>query len=277
MEDAASQLSLGQGRQAEREEAQPEREGSCRHAKAAFGFNARRQEPGWGPRGAGVFHRLPTGPKPCVWGHTWRVPKEPSLTAGDAPQAHHQEERTLHHPTASPSPSPALHLTPSRLSSPHPGSQAVPRRPLLRAGEVLSQALYSYLYRAVINSQWLAAATRGGCFCPPATLQRQGLICLKHTPQPFHGDPFQFHGARAALAGNTKERLIYRSAFQSLPASLSTLAGGSGESPSPSNVHRGQRLSRGGQDGAVRRGCWIEVPVPPLPGSWSPPAPYSCW
>lgn len=124
---------------------------------------------------------------------------------------------TTHEPST-----PREEAAPER-GSPTPGSQhrarcrAVPRRPLLLAREVLRAALCSYLHAAVINSQWLAAATRGGRFRPPATLQRQGLICLKHTPQPFHGDPFQFHGARAALTGVAKARLIYGSAFQSLP------------------------------------------------------------
>ena len=206
-------------------------------------------------------------------------PRDPVSPQGTAPKPTTRKRELFTAPQPVPpcgSPTPALHLSPSRLPSPHPGSQAVPHRPLLRAGEVLSQALYSYLYRAVINSQRLAAATRGGRFHPPATLQRQGLICLKHTPQPFHGDPFQFHGARAALMGNAKESLIYGSAFQSLLPSLSTLTGGSGESPNLRDVHQGQRLSRGGQDGAARRGCWIEVPVPPLPMSWSPPAQTSC-
>lgn len=43
LEDRALQLSLGQGHQVGREEAQLEREGSCRHAKAAFGFNTCQQ------------------------------------------------------------------------------------------------------------------------------------------------------------------------------------------------------------------------------------------
>lgn len=188
------------------------------------------------------------------------------------PYTQHQEEGALHCPTVSLPSHPSLTSPHLQLSSLHPGSQAVPRRPLLRAGEVLSQALYSYLCRAVINSQRLAGATRGGRFCPPATLQRQGLICLKHTPQPFHGDPFQFHGARTVLTGNAKERFIYGSAFQSLPSSLSTHTEGSREFHSPKDLHWGQRLNRQGQDTAVRRGCWKEDPALPVPMSWSPPA-----
>lgn len=190
------------------------------------------------------------------------------------PKTHHWEEGTLHHPTASPlngvlPPQPSISPTPGS-QDPILGPERSPADPLLRAAEVLSQALYSYLYRAVINSQRLAAATRGGRFCPPATLQRQGLICLKHTPQPFHGDTSQFHGAHAALMGNAKKRFIYGSAFQSLPPSLSTLTGRSGEPPSPSNLQWGQSLSWGGTGWS-----WIKVPVPPSPMSQSPPAPSS--
>lgn len=192
------------------------------------------------------------------------TPLSPAAGTGGSSLPHSQSSHGPPHPSP-----PCPH---SRLSSLHPGSQAVPRRPLLRAGEVLSQALYSYLCRAVINSQRLAAATRGGRFCPPATLQRQGLICLKHTPQPFHGDPFQFHGACTVLTGNEKERLIYGSAFQSLPSSLSTHAEGSGQFPSPKDPHWGQGLNRQGRGTAVRRGCWKEDPALPVPMSWSPPA-----
>lgn len=105
-EDRALQLSPGQGRQAERG-------GSCRHAKAAFGFNMRRQGSGWGSGGAGVGHRLPTGLKTSSRGHTWKVTKRPGLTAGDSPQAHHREEGALHCPATGP---------PAGLSHPSPPS-----------------------------------------------------------------------------------------------------------------------------------------------------------
>lgn len=253
LEDRALQLRLGQGHQVGRDKAQLEREGSCRHAKVDFGFNTCQHRSLWGLGGVWVGHWLLTGPKSHFWGPTEKVPKRPNLT-GDTPRPSTRKRGLFTVPQPVFPPTPALHLPTSRLSSLHPGSQAVPRRPLLRAGEVLSQALYSYLCRAVINSQRLAAATRGGRFCPPATLQRQGLICLKHTPQPFHGNPFQFHGARTVLTGNAKERFIYGSAFQSLPSSLSTHAEGSREFPSPKDLHWGQRLNRQGQDMAVRRG-----------------------
>lgn len=273
LEDRALQLSLGQGHQVEREEAQPEREGSCRHAKAAFGFNTCQQRSVLGLGGVWVGHCLLTGSKPHFWGPREKVPKRPDLT-GDTPKPSTRNRGlfTAPQPIFPRAPHPSPTCPHSRLSSLHPGSQAVPRRPLLRAGEVLSQALYSYLCRAVINSQRLAAATRGGRFCPPATLQRQGLICLKHTPQPFHGDPFQFHGARTVLTGNEKERLIYGSAFQSLPSSLSTHTEGGREFPSPKDPHWGQGLNRQGRGTAVRRGCWKENPALPVLMSWSPPA-----
>lgn len=275
-EDRAVRLSPGQGRRAEGGEAQPEREGSCRLAKAVFRFNVRWQGSGQGPGGAGAGHWLHAGPQTSSQGHTWRVTKRPQspLTrragegggGGVSSLSCSRPPMGLSHPSP---PSPC-----SGLSSPHPGSQAVPCRLLLRAGEVLGHALYSYLYRAVINSLWPAAATRGGRFCPPATLQRQGLICLKHTPQPFHGDPFQFHGACTALTCNG---LIYGSAFQSLPPSLPTLTGGSGETPSPRDVHQGQRPSRGNETGLQGEDAGLRSlsHLCPRPGPLL--APSSCW
>lgn len=208
-EDRDLQLSLGQKHQVEREEAQPEREGSCRHAKAAFGFNTCQQRSVQGLGGVWV------GQNHILGGPQRRSPRDPISQGTPLSPPPGRGGSSLPHSWSSLPPQPYIsHLQALQPPSWVPSS---PHRPLLRAGEVLSQALYSYLCRAVINSQQLAAATRGGRFCPPATLQRQGLISLKHTRQPFHGDPFQFHGARTVLMGNAKERLIYGSAFQSLP------------------------------------------------------------
>lgn len=85
LEDRALQLSLGQGHQVGREEAQPEREGSCRHAKAAFGFNTYQQRSVRGLGGVWVGHWLLSGPKPHLWGLTEKVPKRFDLT-GDTPK-----------------------------------------------------------------------------------------------------------------------------------------------------------------------------------------------
>ena len=227
------ELSPGQGRQAGREEAQPEREGSCGHAKAAFGFNTCWQGSGQGSDGAGVGHRLPAGPKTQAWGH-----KETRFHRRGHPQSPLLGRGALHCPAAGPSrgsPTPALHLPLPGLSSPHRGSQAVPRRPLLRAAEVLSQALYSYLYRAAINSQRLAAATRGGRFCPPATLQRQGLICLKHAPRSAacSRGPFPVPRGSHGADGQPERRAFLEDRV----------------SPSPWDVHQGWRLSRGDETG----------------------------
>lgn len=163
-------------------------------------------------------HWLFTALNPHFWGPIEKVPKRPNLT-GDTPKP---SSRNWGLCTA---PQPGSHA-PSQPSLTSAHLQALqapswvpsgPPSPLLRAGEVLSQALYSYQRGAVINSQRLAAATRGGRFCPPATLQRQGLISLKHTRQPFHGDPFQFHGARTALTGKAKKGLFMGVHFKASP------------------------------------------------------------
>lgn len=85
LEDRALQLSLGQRHQVEREEAQPEREGSCRHAKAAFGFNTCQQRSVLGLGDVWVGHWLLTGSQPHFWVPRERVPKRPDLT-GDTPK-----------------------------------------------------------------------------------------------------------------------------------------------------------------------------------------------
>lgn len=125
-QDFTAQPRPGQGRQAEREEAQPEREGSCRHDKAAFRFNTRQQGSGWG--GPPAPHRTINS----CWGHSWRIPKRPGLITEDTPRLTTGKRGLFTTPQPAPSmgsPTPAPHLPHSRLSRPHPGSRAVPCRP----------------------------------------------------------------------------------------------------------------------------------------------------
>lgn len=110
LEDRALQLSLGQGHQVGRVEAQLEKEGSCRHAKAAFGFNTH-QHVSAGPGRCLGGPLVLTGPKPHFWGPT----KGPNLT-GDTPKPSTRKGGALHCPTAS--------LPPQLYISPPPGSQA---------------------------------------------------------------------------------------------------------------------------------------------------------
>lgn len=182
--DGALQLSTVQGCHAEREEAQPEQEGSCRHAMAVSGFNTCAElwhGPGVLDGGTGSLQ----DPQ-----YMQRVPKSPHLTTGDTPQG----GALPPHPCI---PTPPGSQSPSR----------VPRSPGRRSAQ---PGFVLLSLQAVINSQRLAAATRGGRFCPPATLQRQGLICLEHTRS-------LFTGTLSSSTGKAKERLIYGSAFQSLP------------------------------------------------------------
>lgn len=197
VKDRVPQLSLDQGHQVGREEAQPEREGSCRHAKAAFRFNTRQE--GWDtsscrtkdtclgvqvPQETGCLHKgHPPSPQPSPWG----------------------------------SPTPGLHLSLSGLSSPHPGSRAVPRRPLLQAGEVLSQALYSYLYRAVINSQRLAAATRGGRFLPACHTSKAGTYLSETHSAAFSRGPFPVPQGLHGANGQRRRRAYLRECISEPP------------------------------------------------------------
>lgn len=191
VKDRVTQLSLDQ---AGREQAWPERKGSCRHAKAAFGFNTRQQ--GWDTSSCRTKNTC-SGVQGLQ--ETWCLHRGHPLSS-TAPQP------------ISPrgSPTPALHLSLSGLSSPHPGSQAVPRRPLLRAGEVLSQALYSYLYGAVINSQRLAAATRGGRFLPACHTSKAGTYLSETHSAAFSRGPFPVPQGLHGASGQRKRRAYLR-------------------------------------------------------------------
>lgn len=110
------QLSLGEGHQVGREEAQLEREGSCRHAKAAFGFNICQQKSVRGLGGVWVT----TGSSQDqnhIFGGPWRrSPRDLILQGTFLSPAPGRRGSSLPHSQSS--------LPPQPYISPPPGSQA---------------------------------------------------------------------------------------------------------------------------------------------------------